>query len=146
MIRVSLLRLTIIVSKAAITVSAVFKPATWKRIAIVHSLLGLSFLLVYGFLVRFSGTIFQTDESQTAIETLTTDMEAKTDDLFNGVGVKGARIEECVNEPASRNRAFKREFDSPPALSKRATGGAKIVLNPLLGAENLKTLSARLSC
>ena len=41
----------------------------------------------------------QTVESQTATEALTTDMDAKTDDLFNGFGVKGTPIEECVNEP-----------------------------------------------
>ena len=38
-------------------------------------------------------------EGQTATEALTTDMDAKTDDLFNGFGVKGTPIDECVNEP-----------------------------------------------
>ena len=38
-------------------------------------------------------------EGQTATEALTTDMDAKTDDLFNGFGVKGVPIDECVNEP-----------------------------------------------
>jgi len=41
----------------------------------------------------------QTVESQAATEALTTDMDAKTDDLFNGFGVKGTPIDECVNEP-----------------------------------------------
>ncbi|HEY0727504.1 MAG TPA: di-heme oxidoredictase family protein [Pyrinomonadaceae bacterium] len=41
----------------------------------------------------------QTVEGQTATEALTTDMDAKTDDLFNGFGVKGVPIDECVNEP-----------------------------------------------
>jgi CxxC motif-containing protein (DUF1111 family) len=36
---------------------------------------------------------------QAATEALTTDMDAKTDDLFNGFGVKGTPIDECVNEP-----------------------------------------------
>ena len=34
-----------------------------------------------------------------ATEALTTDMDAKTDDLFNGFGVKGTPIDECVAEP-----------------------------------------------
>jgi CxxC motif-containing protein (DUF1111 family) len=38
-------------------------------------------------------------EGQTATEALTTDMDAKTDDLFNGFGVKGTPIDECLNEP-----------------------------------------------
>ena len=37
-------------------------------------------------------------EGQTATEALTTDMDAKTDDLFNGFA-KGTPIDECVNEP-----------------------------------------------
>jgi len=41
----------------------------------------------------------QTVEGQTATEALTTDMDAKTDDLFNGFGVKGTPIDECVAEP-----------------------------------------------
>lgn len=38
-------------------------------------------------------------EGQTATEALTTDMDAKTDDLFNGFGVKGTPVDECVSEP-----------------------------------------------
>src|SRR5918996_1247034 len=41
----------------------------------------------------------QTVEGQSATEALTTDMDAKTDDLFNGFGVKGTPIDECVSEP-----------------------------------------------
>jgi CxxC motif-containing protein (DUF1111 family) len=37
----------------------------------------------------------QTVESQTATEALTTDMDAKTDDLFNGFGARGTPIDEC---------------------------------------------------
>ena len=37
----------------------------------------------------------QTVESQTATEAPTTDMDAKTDDLFNGFGAKGTPIVEC---------------------------------------------------
>jgi CxxC motif-containing protein (DUF1111 family) len=36
---------------------------------------------------------------QGATEALTTDMDAKTDDLFNGFGARGTPIDECVNEP-----------------------------------------------
>ena len=43
----------------------------------------------------------QSVESQTATEAPTTDMDAKTDDLFNGFGVKGTPIVECVNEPVA---------------------------------------------
>lgn len=39
-------------------------------------------------------------EGQSGItEALTTDMDAKTDDLFNGFGVRGTPIDECVAEP-----------------------------------------------
>src|SRR5215467_9172891 len=41
----------------------------------------------------------QTVESQAATEALTTDMDAKTDDLFNGFGALGTPIDECVAEP-----------------------------------------------
>ena len=41
----------------------------------------------------------QTVEGQAATEALTTDMDAKTDDLFNNFGVKGTPIDECVAEP-----------------------------------------------
>jgi CxxC motif-containing protein (DUF1111 family) len=38
-------------------------------------------------------------EGQGATEALTTDNDAKTDDLFNGFGVRGTPIDECVAEP-----------------------------------------------
>src|SRR4029453_6942578 len=38
-------------------------------------------------------------ESQSITEALTTDMDAKTDDLFNNFGGRGTPIDECVNEP-----------------------------------------------
>ena len=52
-------------------------------------------------LVLFAVALFlplsepQVVESQTATEAPTTDMDAKTDDLFNGFGVKGTPIDEC---------------------------------------------------
>src|SRR6188474_2384488 len=39
--------------------------------------------------------------SQTATEAPTTDMDAKTDDLFNGFGARGTPIDECVAEPVA---------------------------------------------
>ena len=38
---------------------------------------------------------------QTATEALTTDMDAKTDDLFNGFGALGTPVNECVAQPVS---------------------------------------------
>jgi len=44
-------------------------------------------------------SIPQAVESQAATEALTTDMDAKTDDLFNNFGARGTPIDECVAEP-----------------------------------------------
>ena len=64
----------------------------------------------------------QTVESQTATEAPTTDMDAKTDDLFNGFGVKGTPIEECVNEPvAPTARGNGRFEDNKFIFSERET-------------------------
>ena len=61
-------------------------------------------------------------ESQTATEALTTDMDAKTDDLFNGFGVKGTPIDECVNEPvAPTARGNGRFEDNKFIFSERET-------------------------
>jgi CxxC motif-containing protein (DUF1111 family) len=38
-------------------------------------------------------------EGQGATEALTTDMDAKTDDLFNNFGARGTPVDECVREP-----------------------------------------------
>src|SRR4030095_12337379 len=38
-------------------------------------------------------------EGQGATEALTTDMDAKTDDLWNGFGIRGTPIDDCVAEP-----------------------------------------------
>ena len=38
-------------------------------------------------------------EGQGATEALTTDMDAKTDDLFNNFGARGAPVDECAGEP-----------------------------------------------
>ena len=44
-------------------------------------------------------SIPQAVESQAATEALTTDMDAKTDYLFNNFGARGTPIDECVAEP-----------------------------------------------
>ncbi len=48
-------------------------------------------------------------EGQGGVEALTTDMDAKTDDLFNNFGVRGTPVDECVAEPE-------------PPLNGRGTG------------------------
>ena len=64
----------------------------------------------------------QTVESQAATEALTTDMDAKTDDLFNGFGARGTPIEECVNEPvAPTARGNGRFEDNKFIFSERET-------------------------
>ena len=40
-------------------------------------------------------------EGQGATEALTTDMDAKTDDLFNGFGARGNPVNDCVAEPVA---------------------------------------------
>ncbi|HSD45767.1 MAG TPA: di-heme oxidoredictase family protein [Pyrinomonadaceae bacterium] len=61
-------------------------------------------------------------EGQTATEALTTDNDAKTDDLFNGFGVKGTPIEECVNTPvAPTARGNGRFEDNKFIFSERET-------------------------
>src|SRR3954454_16964517 len=60
--------------------------------------------------------------SQAATEAPTTDMDAKTDDLFNGFGVKGTPIVECVNEPvAPTARGNGRFEDNKFIFSERET-------------------------
>jgi len=64
----------------------------------------------------------QVVESQTATEALTTDMDAKTDDLFNGFGARGTPIDECVAEPvAPTARGNGRFEDNKFIFSERET-------------------------
>ena len=64
----------------------------------------------------------QTVESQTATEAPTTDMDAKTDDLFNGFGARGTPIDECVNQPvAPTARGNGRFEDNKFIFSERET-------------------------
>src|SRR5262245_65053050 len=44
---------------------------------------------------------FGSVRGQSAPEALTTDMDAKTDDLFNGFGDRGTPIDECVAAPVA---------------------------------------------
>ena len=61
-------------------------------------------------------------ESQAITEALTTDMDAKTDDLFNGFGARGTPIDECVNEPvAPTARGNGRFEDNKFIFSERET-------------------------
>lgn len=60
--------------------------------------------------------------SQTATEAPTTDMDAKTDDLFNGFGVKGTPIDECIAGPvAPTARGNGRFEDNKFIFSERET-------------------------
>jgi len=64
----------------------------------------------------------QVVDSQAATEAPTTDMDAKTDDLFNGMGVKGTPIDECVAEPvAPTARGNGRFEDNKFIFSERET-------------------------
>ena len=59
---------------------------------------------------------------QGATEAPTTDMDAKTDDLFNGFGVKGTPIVECVNEPVAPTARGNGRFEDNKAIfSERET-------------------------
>ncbi len=61
-------------------------------------------------------------ESQTATEALTTDMDAKTDDLFNGFGARGTPVDECVADPvAPTARGNGRFEDNKFIFSERET-------------------------
>ena len=61
-------------------------------------------------------------EGQAATEALTTDNDAKTDDLFNGFGVKGTPIVECVNEPVAPTARGNGRFEDNKAIfSERET-------------------------
>src|SRR6478672_2707614 len=64
----------------------------------------------------------RTVEGQAATEAPTTDMDAKTDDLFNGFGARGTPIVECVNEPvAPTARGNGRFEDNKFIFSERET-------------------------
>jgi CxxC motif-containing protein (DUF1111 family) len=67
-------------------------------------------------------TMPKSAESQSVTEALTTDMDAKTDDLFNNFGERGTPIDECVNEPvAPTARGNGRFEDNKFIFSERET-------------------------
>src|SRR5262245_55211574 len=79
-------------------------------------------------LVLFAVALFvplsspQPVESQAATEAPTTDMDAKTDDLFNGFGAQGTPIVECVNEPVAPTARGNGRFEDNKAIfSERET-------------------------
>lgn len=56
-------------------------------------------LLLFAAALALPLSMPSTVESQTATEALTTDMDAKTDDLFNNFGARGTPVDECLREP-----------------------------------------------
>src|SRR5256714_3206076 len=59
---------------------------------------------------------------ESATEALTTDMDAKTDDLFNGFGARGTPINECVADPVPPTARGNGRFeDNKFILSERET-------------------------
>jgi CxxC motif-containing protein (DUF1111 family) len=56
-------------------------------------------LLLFATALALPFSFTRSVEGQGAQEALTTDMDAKTDDLFNGFGARGTPIDECVAEP-----------------------------------------------
>ena len=58
-------------------------------------------LLLFAAALALPLSIPNSAESQSITEAPTTDMDAKTDDLFNGFGARGTPIDECVAEPVA---------------------------------------------
>jgi CxxC motif-containing protein (DUF1111 family) len=79
-------------------------------------------LLLFAFAIFLPMRSPQVVEGQAATEAPTTDMDAKTDDLFNGFGIKGTPIEECVNEPVAPTARGNGRFEDNKAIfSERET-------------------------
>ena len=79
-------------------------------------------LLLFATALALPLSIPRAVESQGATEALTTDMDAKTDDLFNGFGARGTPINECVAEaqpPTARGNG--RFEDNKFIFSERET-------------------------
>lgn len=56
-------------------------------------------LLFFAAVLVLPAVITSTVEGDHLDEALTTDMDAKTDDLFNGFGARGTPVDECAGEP-----------------------------------------------
>jgi CxxC motif-containing protein (DUF1111 family) len=61
--------------------------------------LKISVLLLFAAVLVTPVLVTNSVEGQAAVEALTTDLDARTDDLFNGFGTKGTPIDECEGEP-----------------------------------------------
>jgi CxxC motif-containing protein (DUF1111 family) len=74
------------------------------------STLRLPLLFVGAFVlsVPFMGSV----ETQSATEALTTDMDGKTDDLFNGFGARGTPVDECVADPVAPEERGQGTFEA----------------------------------
>lgn len=59
----------------------------------------MKFLALIFFATALALPMWMPSSVEGQAQALTTDMDAKTDDLFNGFGVKGTPIDECVAEP-----------------------------------------------
>src|SRR5215510_10497448 len=79
-------------------------------------------LILFAFALVLPLSQPQTVESQAATEALTTDMDAKTDDLFNGFGALGTPINECVAGPVAPTARGNGRFEDNKAIfSERET-------------------------
>src|SRR5262245_39331043 len=58
-------------------------------------------LLLFAAALGIVVSLPNTANTQAVTEALTTDMDAKTDDLFNGFGARGTPIDECLNAPVA---------------------------------------------
>ena len=79
-------------------------------------------LLLFAAALGIVVTMPNSAESQSITQAPTTDMDAKTDDLFNGFGARGTPIDECVAEPiAPTARGNGRFEDNLFIFSERET-------------------------
>lgn len=76
----------------------------------------LLFVAALIFPLCFMGSV----ESQSATEALTTDMNAQTDDLFNGFGTKGTPFDECDREPVAPEERGDGTFEDNKAIFSEA--------------------------
>jgi CxxC motif-containing protein (DUF1111 family) len=81
--------------------------------------LKISVLFLFAAAIAFPFAFTGSVEGQAATEALTTDMDAKTDDLFNGFGARGTPIDECVAEPEPPGGEFE---DDEEVIDARGTG------------------------
>ena len=68
--------------------------------------------------VPFMGSV----ETQSPTEALTTDMDAKTDDLFNGFGARGTPVNECVADPVAPEERGEGTFEDNKFIFSEVEG------------------------